>query len=339
MKKSPVVNIVKKSAPAVVTIIINEKLKDFENSIPSWGKLFPSDSNKNLNQSDIISVGNGSGILVSPAGIIVTNRHVIEDPNASYTVVLENKEKYPVEILARDPINDIAILKINVPHDLPFLELGSSFDLELGEEIITIGNALGEFNNTVSTGVVAGLSRYINAHLGNSGHELRGLIQTDAAINPGNSGGPLLNMEGKVAGINTAIIMGAQNIGFSIPIDSVKKDLEDLSKYGRLIKPMLGLRYLNIDENIKKQFNLPVDNGAVVIKEPALGYAVAPNGPADKAGIKEGDIVISCDNIEINEDHTLQDIMQELKAGSVAEFEILREGKTLKMPVTLEERK
>ncbi len=341
MKKSPVVDIIKRSSPAVVTIVITEKLENFEKKLPPWEKIFFPEIKKTADDQGFINIGNGSGILTDAQGLIVTNRHVVDDKDAQYMVIMEDREKYPAEILARDPINDIAILRVAASRELPFLELGDSGALELGEEVVTIGNALGELKNTVSTGVVAGLSRYISSPLGggNTGHELRGLIQTDAAINPGNSGGPMLNMEGEVVGINTAIIMGAQNIGFAIPINNIKDDLRDLRQYGRIVKPSLGIRYLNIDEAIKKQYHLPVAIGALVVKEPALGYAVVPGGPAEQAGIKEGDIIASCDGVAISEDHSLQELIQGLKSGDTVQLHILRNGEEADVQVQLGERK
>ncbi|PJE58636.1 MAG: hypothetical protein COU83_02835, partial [Candidatus Portnoybacteria bacterium CG10_big_fil_rev_8_21_14_0_10_40_22] len=203
-------------------------------------------------QSKTIQIGGGSGAIVDPSGIILTNKHVVYEQDADYTVITNDDKHYSAKVLARDPINDIAILKIDA-ENLPAVELGDSSNLQLGQTVIAIGNALGEFTNTVSMGVISGLSRYITAQASLAGHseELRGLIQTDAAINPGNSGGPLVNLAGQVIGISSATVMGAENIGFAIPIAAAKQDLVDLKKHGRIIKASLGVRYVTLSKAIQ----------------------------------------------------------------------------------------
>jgi len=244
----------------------------------------------------------------------------------------------------------VAIIKIKNAkgRKFPILELGDSTKVELGQDVIAIGNALGAFRNTVSTGVVSGLSRFITAHDGMSGHtaELRGLIQTDAAINPGNSGGPLVDLDGKVIAINVAIVLGAQNIGFAIPINNAKKDLADLKKYGRIVRPFLGVRYILINKELRETFlerfklNLPVDYGALVIREPGSGdSAVVPNSPAAKAGLMERDIILEFNKIKVTGKNPLQELIQKCKPGDLVEIKILREDKIGTTTVKLEERK
>ncbi len=353
MEKSPIVKIVKKTAPAVVSIIISRKLKEMEEqlrnlpfSLFDYFGFSPFEKPKleipeeNI-EGDNVKIGGGSGFIVSKDGLVLTNRHVIYDKGADYTVVTPDEKKYPAKVIARDPINDVAILQIE-DKNLPIIEPGDSSILELGETVIAIGTALGQFQNTVSTGVVSGLSRFITAHSAGPGgyaEQLRGLIQTDAAINPGNSGGPLLNMEGQAIGINAAIVFGAQNIGFAIPINAAKRDLEDLKKYGRLRKPFLGLRYLILDKRLKTKHHLPVDYGAYVIPEAGpQDVGVVPSSPAAKAGIKENDIVLECNNKKITEKSTLQDLIQKLNIGQTINLKVWRNGKTFDTKVKLEER-
>ncbi len=267
-----------------------------------------------------------------------------------YTIVTTDEKEYQSEILARDPVNDVAILKVKNAkgRKFPILDLGDSSKVELGQDVVAIGNALGAFQNTVSTGVVSGLSRFITARDGLSGHtaELRGLIQTDAAINPGNSGGPLVNLDSRVIAINVAIVLGAQNIGFAIPVNNAKKDLADLKKYGRIVRPFLGVRYILINKALQEEFakrlniNLPVDHGALIIREPGVGDpAVVPNSPAAKAGLMERDIILEFNKIKITEKSSLQDLIQKCKPGDLAEIKILREDKIGTTTVKLEERK
>lgn len=348
-QKSPIVQVVKKASPSVVSIIISKDLpkirkyyiQPFDEFFTPFGPPIPQYRQEGMEK---VKIGGGSGFFVMPEGVILTNRHVIVSPDVDYTVVTADEKKYQAEILARDPVNDIAILKIKNAKGkkFPVLELGNSSQLELGQEVIAIGTALGTLQNTVSTGVVSGLSRFITAadHLSGQTAQLRGLIQTDAAINPGNSGGPLLDLEGKVVGINTAIVVGAQNIGFAIPINSAKKDIEDLKKYGRIIQPFLGVRYILLNKFYQEKYRLPVDYGALIIHEPMPGdMAVVPGSPAAKAGLMEGDIILEFNKTKVDEKHPLQELIHKCKVGDWAELKILRGDKVGIAKLKLEERR
>jgi len=218
--------------------------------------------------------------------------------------------------------------------------LANSNEIDLGEEVVAIGNALGEFTDTLSTGIVSGLSRFITAFGGieNQMQNLRGLIQTDAAINPGNSGGPLVNMEGKVIGINTAVIQGAQNIGFAIPINYAKKDLEEVKKFGKIIMPFLGVKYVLVSKDMAEVNKLPVNDGAIVVRE-ALGEPPVVRGSAaDKAGIKEWDIILDCNGEKITAKNPLANILSKCKIGQTTPLTVLRNGKKVNLIVKLEEK-
>lgn len=345
MEKSPVVSIAKKVCPAVINIVISKDMPKIEGfyTMPFGGQemVFPKFDKK---AKQTIKVGGGSGFIVSPDGIVLTNAHVVEDSQADYTAILDYEEnsKFPIKILARDRIHDVAILKIepNSKREFPYLELGDSTQLELGEDVIVVGYALGEFRNTVSTGVVSGLSRFIQAQTDQRHVErLRGLIQTDAAINPGNSGGPLIDMEGRVVGVSTAVVFGAQNIGFAIPINNAKKDLEDLKKFGHICTPFFGVRYIILDEMVQKQNKLPVDHGALVVREILGEHAVVPGSSAEKAGVKEFDIITQCDDEKVTIDNTIQDMIAKRKVGDSLKCTILRNGKEFETRVKLEEKK
>lgn len=289
-----------------------------------------------------VKIGGGSGFFVSENGLILTNSHVVADPEANYTAILDHQkdEKMQVKILARDPIHDIAIAKVD-KKDVPFIELGSSSNLQLGQMVVAVGYALGEFTNTVSSGIVSGLSRFITADSGMHRHaeRLRGLIQTDAAINPGNSGGPLVDIDGKVIGINTAVVFGAQNIGFAIPIDSAKKDIEEVKQYGRIRMPFFGVRYIILDEQIQKQNKLPVSYGALIVRETLGEEAVIKNSSADKAGLKEFDIILEINDKKITIDYSVQDALQEHEIGEELAFKVLRQGKEKMLKARLEEKR
>ncbi len=338
--KSPIVEIAKKVCPAVITVIVSKDLPKAENfySFPFGGKeyVMPKDKKSKLQKTEI---GGGSGFIISDNGYVLTSNHVVADTTADYTVILDPKHKYPVKVLSRNPINDTAILKIEGER-FPYLEMSDSNKIELGEEVIAVGNALGEFTDTVSAGIVSGLSRFISAYGGidNQMQNLRGLIQTDAAINPGNSGGPLINMEGKVIGINTAMIAGAQNIGFAIPINYAKKDLEEVKKYGKIIVPFLGVKYVLISKEMSAANKLPVDDGALVVRE-ALGESpVVEGSAAHKAGIKEWDILLECNGEKITTKNPLAHILQKCKIGGETIFKVLRDKKEITLKAKLEEK-
>lgn len=338
-EENQIVKTIKKVLPAVVTITISKYLTVIERpsgfGFPFEEFFFIPRARKKKEK-----IGSGSGFIVDPNGIILTNRHVVADPEAEYLVILDNEEKYKAEVLARDPINDIAILKIRAKN-LPIIELGDSSKLELGQTVIAMGTALGMFKNTVSVGVISGLSRDIRASttLGGEVTQLRGLIQTDAAINPGNSGGPLIDTQGKAIGINVAMVFLAENIGFALPINAAKKDLEELKKYKRIRQPFLGVRYILINKELKERYDLPTDYGALVVSEPFKGEAVVPGGPADKAGIKESDIILEVEGKKISQKDPLLELLQTFKVGDKIKLKILRDKKELTLTVKLGEKK
>ena len=341
MEKSPIVEVAKKVCPAVITIVISRDLPKIEGFysfpfgehqfiIPQIGK----------GKKEKTKIGGGSGFIVSSDGYIMTCSHVVGDPEADYTVILDPKHKYPAKILAKDSLIDIAILKID-GKNLPYLELGDSSQIELGETVVAIGNPLGEFEDTLSAGIISGLSRKITAYGGlpMRATSLRGLIQTDAAINPGNSGGPLVNIEGKPIGINTAMVMGAQNIGFAIPINYARKTLEEVLKYGKIQRPFLGIRYFVLNKEISQANKLPVDYGALIVRENLGEKAIVKNSAADQAGLKEYDIILELNGEKINEENPLTDTLQKYKIGEEVSLKILREGKEMSLKLKLEEKK
>ncbi len=348
MPKSQIAQVAKKVCPAVISVIVSRDLPKAEHfySFPFGGKEYmmpnpqPQGKNGKKIETQKIQIGGGSGFIISADGYVFTSNHVVADTTAEYTVVVDPKHKYPAKILSRNPINDTAVLKIN-GENFSHLELADSNKIDLGQEVLAVGNALGEFTDTLSFGIVSGLSRFITAFGGidNQMQNLRGLIQTDAAINPGNSGGPLVNMDGQAIGINTAMIMGAQNIGFAIPINYAKKDWEEVKKFGKIIMPFLGIKYVLISKEMAQANKLPTENGALVVRE-ALGESpVIKGSSADKAGIKEWDIILECNNEKITMKNQLAHILQKCKIGQEANFKILRDGKELNLRAVMEEKK
>ncbi len=340
---SPIIKIAKKVCPAVITIIISKDLPKVDGfylmPFGEKGMIMPKFKK---GKKQVTKIGGGSGFIISPDGYLLTSSHVVSDPEADYTIIISPEEKYPAKVLARDPINDIAILKINNhTKNFPSLKLGDSSRVELGEEVVAVGNALGEFHDTISSGIVSGLSRYIQANDSLSRHSerLRGLIQTDAAINPGNSGGPLINMESKVIGINTAMVAGAQNIGFAIPINYAKKDLKEVKEYGRILIPFLGIKYVLLSRELAEKNNLPVDYGALIVREMLGEPPIIKGSSAAKAGLKEFDIILEIDNQKITIDNPLSSILQGHKIGDKIKIKILRDKKEFLLEATLKEKK
>jgi serine protease Do len=354
-EESAVINAVDKVSPAVVSIIVSKDLPKIDpNSFQPFGSDFfrqffgdsfnfgPSvpQNTPNSGGTQKTEIGGGSGFIMTSDGIIITNKHVVSDEEADYTVLMNNEKKYPAKVLARDTVNDLAVLKIE-EKNLPTVELGDSSKLKVGQNVIAIGNALGEFRNTVSTGVVSGLSRSITAGDAGFGSEnLTGVIQTDASINPGNSGGPLLNIAGQVIGINTAIAQGAQNIGFAIPINEVKSSIDSVRKTGKISRPWLGVRYALINPDIAKANNLSVDYGALIVRgDLKTDMAVIPGSPADKAGLVENDIILEINGQKVTEQNPLVNLLSKFKAGDQIVLKVLDKGKTKDIKVKLEEAK
>lgn len=352
-EESDIVSVVEKTAPAVVSVVVTKDLPKIEEY---YSHPFESDSflrrffgndffdfqipQYRENGTYEQTIGGGTGFIVSEDGFIVTNKHVVSDEEAQYTVVLNDETKYEANVIARDPMTDFAVLKIEA-ENLPVLILGESEQIKVGQTVIAIGNALGEFSNTVSVGVISGLSRSIVAGSFEMGSEqLSGVIQTDASINHGNSGGPLLNLRGEVIGINTAIAQDAQNIGFAIPINEIKNSLESVKTKGRIIRPWLGVRYVLLDEELVEANKLPVDYGALIARGETLNdLAVIPGSPAHKAGLVENDIILEINGNKINKDYPLAKAISEQTVGSEITLKVWRADGEKEVSVILEEMK
>ncbi len=344
-----VINVVKKSSPAVVSVVVYKNVPLVEQYFDSSDDLF-----KNIPQefrpffefripkyrqkgTEKQQIGGGSGFVISSNGLILTNKHVAADDNAEYSVVVQDGKEYKAKVLARDPVQDLAVLKIGAT-GLATLPLGNSDKNVIGQTVIAIGNALGEFKNTVSVGVVSGLGRKVAASGVSASEIIEGAIQTDAAINQGNSGGPLLNLRGEVIGINTAMAFGAENIGFAIPINKAKKAISSVEKTGKISTAYLGVRYQIINLALKEKNNLAVDYGAWIKGDANKNEpAVISGSAADKAGLKEGDIVLEIDGKKINEENTLAAMVQKRDIGDIIILKIIRENKIMDVKAVLGE--
>jgi len=340
-EEKAVIEVVKEVSPAVVSIIVTKDLpvieeywvspfeeSPFEFKIPQYRQ-------KGVEKQEI---GGGTGFIVSEDGLALTNKHVVSVEGADYTVLTNDGRKFPAKVLARDPSQDLAILEIE-GGKFPVLKLGDSDKIEIGQTVIAIGNALGEFRNTVSVGVISGLGRTVAASGGGLVEILTDVIQTDAAINRGNSGGPLLNLKGEVIGVNTAMALGAENIGFAIPINKAKKDIEQVKTLGKIVYPFLGVRYIIINEKIQGKNNLPVDYGAWIIRgDRPDETAIFPGSAAEKVGLKEGDIILEFNGEKITTENSLAKIIMKYNPRDKVVLKILRNGQEKIFQVTLDER-
>ena len=281
----------------------------------------------------------GTGMIVSKDGYVVTNKHVVNGSRKIRIVTDDGTTYDDVKLLGTDPLNDVAYLKISGANDLPTIALGDSKTIAVGQPVLAIGNALGAYQNSVTQGIISGTGRSVSAS-DSSGSEveyLADLIQTDAAINPGNSGGPLVNAAGDVIGINTATSTSAEGLGFAIPISAVKGMLKRIQEDGKAERAYLGLSYITITADVAKQYGLSVKQGAYIYSEGSTrGSAIVKGGPADKAGIKDKDIITKVGNIEVGRAGSISTLVGEYKVGETIQLTLLRDGKEQVVNVTLE---
>ncbi|CUS76797.1 serine protease Do [Candidatus Kryptonium thompsonii] len=275
----------------------------------------------------------GSGFIISPDGYIVTNDHVVGNAK-EIVVTLSTGEKYKARLVGRDPVSDIAVLKIDAKKNLPYLTLGNSDDVIIGEWAIAMGNPFGLFElgnkPTVTVGVISAVKMNLHSV---EGRVYRDMIQTDAAINSGNSGGPLLNALGEVIGINTVIYtpnQGNVGVGFAIPINRAKAIIDELIKKGKIDRDFrVGMKVQTIDENLARYFNLPKAEGVIVTD-------VSPGSPSQRAGFKEGDLIVEVNGEPIKDEQSLIEIIKTAKVGDVLNFKVIRDGKTIGLKLKLE---
>jgi serine protease Do len=313
---SAVISVAKEVSPSVVSITTNSSSVDF------------------FGQSQT-EASSGTGIILKSDGLILTNKHVVEGGESFTVITSDGKEYSDAKVVAKDPSNDIAFLKI-AAKDLVAAKLGDSSKVQVGQRVIAIGNALGQFQNTVTTGVISGKSRPITATGGNGTESLQNLFQTDAAINPGNSGGPLVNIAGEVIGINTAVAGdGAENIGFAIPINEAKKDIATVAQSGKITRAYLGVRYVAVTQDIAARNNILAKaiGGALISGE----GSVLSGSPADKAGVQAGDVIIRLNDTDLNENNSLASTIGKFEVGETIKVTLLRDGKERVLKVKLAE--
>ena len=340
-EENVVADLVAKNSPGVVSIVISKDVPKVRSNGNPFGFPFfsPFNAPERSTETEKQRVGSGSGFFVSNDGLIVTNKHVVVDEQAGYTVILADGSEHVAVVLARDPSNDIAVIKIDGA-DFPSLSLGDSDTIRVGETIIAIGNPLGEFENSVSRGIVSGLKRNLQAGNGRGDSEqLSDIIQVDAAINPGNSGGPLFSLDGKVVGVNVAMAQDATSIGFALPVNQVKRIVEQVRTTGKISFPYMGVRSMTLNDALKKKTNLPFNYGALVVRgDTVTDFAVVPGSPADKAGIVENDIILEINGEKVDEKHGLIFYMGKHNVGEEVTVKLWHKGETKEVKVKLEER-
>ena len=326
-EESVVIDVAEEVSPSVVTIGISKTQAVLE--MPEWPNFeFFFGTPQPGTQEEKIEQDIASGFIISNDGLVVTNKHVVADTQAKYRVITKDDKTYDVQKIYRDPANDIAILKIEASGLKP-VELGESSNLKVGQFVIAIGTALGEFRHTVTTGVISGLGRGITAGSPLEGYveQLDNVIQTDAAINPGNSGGPLLNSVGQVIGVNVAVAAQGQNIGFALPINLVKESINNFNQTGQFSRPFLGVRYQIISKEAALMNEVP--EGAYVAE-------IVSGSPAEKAGIKAGDIITHLDGQRLAEvEGGLATVIAKKKVGDSLSITLWREGEEIKVKATL----
>ena len=315
-KEADLVGLVEKTSPTVVSIVTSQV------------------SGQGFFQQEV--EGAGTGIVISEDGYILTNKHVISEARSVQVVMSDGTRHSDVTVVGSDPLNDIAFLKIKNVSDLKVATLGDSGAMRVGQDVIAIGNSLGQYQNTVTSGIVSGLGRPVTAassELNSRVESLTDLLQTDAAINPGNSGGPLINSAGQVVGINTAIAADAQGIGFAIPINAAKGMIRGVIANGKVEKAYLGVQYVAITPDVRTEYKLSVDQGALV--RSGSGSAVESNSPADEAGIKDGDIITKVNEKSVGNQGGLGSLVAEFMPGEKITLTIIRDGKEQQKTLTL----
>lgn len=285
--------------------------------------------------------GAGTGFIVSEDGVIVTNRHVVPTGTTKVSVVLSDGTEFEdVDVLGRTSDSDsldIAFLKVKDTNGrkLTAAKIGNSSDMRVGDMVVAIGNALGQFQNTVTTGIISGYGRDVQAGGADGSENLQDLFQTDAAINQGNSGGPLVNVNGEIIGINTAVAGNAQNIGFAIPINDVSSLIKSVLKTGKLERPYLGVRYISITDDYANVYNLPTKRGAYILPETGGSSSILAGSPAAVANLQPKDIITKINDTPIDENNNLSSVLGRLEVGQRASLTILRDGKEQKIDVML----
>ena len=340
-EESATISVVDDVAPSVVSIVVKKPRGQLSQSAYDktlfYQFFYDGETLTEEESNELVEVASGTGFFVTEDGLILTNRHVVDQTSATYIVVDNNGTEYEAKFVDADPFQDIALLKVEGT-GFHAAKLGISQNIRIGQTVIAIGNTLSEFRNTVTKGVVSGIDRRVTAASEQNAEVIEKAIQTDAAINPGNSGGPLINLLAEVIGINTAISSQGESIGFAIPIDQAKRAIDDVVAYGRIIRPWLGVRYVLVEPEPIPDLSLTYELGALIASGNVPGQvAVFDGSPAEKAGLKEGDVIIAINNNNLTHASALSERVSEFHPGDVIKITFLRNGVIEEVDLTLVE--
>lgn len=340
-EESATIAVVERITPAVVSIVVKKERGQVTPRTqrillsPFVIQQIPSLSDEEAQQ--LIEISSGSGFFVSADGYLLTNRHVVDEQDAQFFVVMSDGEERSATLIDTDPFQDIAVMRVE-GSGFPYVPLGDSDQIKIGQTVIAIGNTLSEFRNTVTKGVISGINRRVTAGSAAATDVIEQAIQTDAAINPGNSGGPLINLRGEVVGINTAVSVQGEAVAFAIPINQAKRAVEDVRELGRIVHPWLGVRYTLVKPEVVEGSDAPAELGAMIVAGNQPGQsAVIPGSPADHAGLQDGDVIIQISGTPISKENTLSKIISALRPGNQVEIVFLRDGAKQTVTATLAE--
>ncbi|MEK9132638.1 MAG: trypsin-like peptidase domain-containing protein [Patescibacteria group bacterium] len=379
IEESDSIEAIKKVAPAVLSIVATKDLEIFKQQpldpffpfgddpfFRNFGLQIPQQQPQQKQQAPETKrqkVSGGTGFIIGEDGLALTNKHVVADTDADYTAVTKEGKEYDVEIISRDPVNDLAVIQLHEhkddddnkrktgekkdfgdkPKGMPVAGLGDSTKLQVGQKVLAIGNARGEYENSVTAGIISAVNREIQASAqgGGMSETLSGLIQTDAAINFGNSGGPLINLAGEVIGVNTAVDASASGIGFAIPVNQIKPALASVEKFGRIVRPILGVKHVILTKENAKEYKLEaLDHGALIVGDRSKKeFGVMPGSPAEKAGLRIDDVILEVNGEKVTEDNNLQSMVQKRAPGDTLRLKVWRASRTFNTSVKLEEKK
>lgn len=373
VEESDTIAAIEKVVPAVISIVATKDLQVFQQNpadpffffendpfFRDFGFGAPRRQQQQPQQPETRrqQVSGGTGFIIESSGVAITNRHVVADTDADYTAISKEGTVFDVEVVSRDTVNDLAVVQLHVksekksdgkksfgakPEKLSVVALGDSTKLKVGQKVLAVGNARGEYENSVTAGIISAIGREIQASdsIGGQAETLSGLIQTDAAINFGNSGGPLVNLAGEVIGVNTAVDQAAASIGFAIPVNQVKPVVESVKKFGRIVRPVLGVIHTMLNKEKAKELKLEgVTEGALIVGDRSKKeFGVVTGSPAEKAGLRIDDVIVEVDGEKVTEDNTLQTIVQRHAPGDVLRLKVWRGGTIFEVSVKLDERK
>jgi serine protease Do len=335
-EESTTIAVVERVTPAVVSIVV-KKPRSTVDSGYYLNSFFQIEALNEVDPDELVEISSGTGFFVSTDGYLLTNRHVVDEPDATFYVVTNDGDELHAELVDIDPFQDIAVLRVD-GGDFPSVTLGDSDALRIGQTVIAIGNTLSEFRNTVTKGVVSGINRRVTAGNSYNAEVIDEAIQTDAAINPGNSGGPLINLLGEVIGINTAVSFEGEAVAFAIPINEAKRVVEDVKTFGRIVRPWLGVRYVLVTAEEEEDGSRAYEVGALIVSGEQPGeVGVIEGSPAYLAGLLEEDVILSVNEEYLSEDAALAELVSAYHPGDEVVIGVLRDGVTFTFNVTLAE--